>query len=257
MEIRDEYAVGPLQDIYVEQGIEARRSWWRDVLAGGDGDALVDQDIVNDPRTVAELIRQLEADPKETAWVWVAQNKHDVSGYYWLISQLHPFQGRILVLFLHNLPFISLKGTLFYPANLFQIPPREFLKAKKLARPVTASEFENDGEEWKRLCSENKEVRILEGAKKLAQYDADFYDDQLLSFLGNEWQKASKLIHHFLHKATHSTGDAFLLWRLKKLIENQRIEYQGVLATMKDFEVRSKEAEPVEAAQQTSANVEK
>ena len=126
MEIKDDYAVGPLGDIYSEQGIEQRSAWWHEVLAGGEYDGPAGEGSVNDPQTVRKLIAALEQDPQETAWVWVAQNKHDVSGYYWLVSQLPVFQGRVLVLFLHNLPFISLKGTLFYPVNLFQIPPREF-----------------------------------------------------------------------------------------------------------------------------------
>lgn len=246
IEIKDEYAVGPVLDIYSDHGIEARRSWWREVLAGGDHDGLEDQDAVNDPGTVAGLISQLEADPEQTAWIWVAQNKHDVSGYYWLISQLSRFQGRILILFLHNLPFISTKGTIFYPINLFQIPPREFLKAKKLARVVTASEFENDEEEWKRLCAEDKWVRILEGGKKLGQYNADFYDKELFGFLHSDWQKASRLMNQFLQKATHITGDAYLLWRLKELIKHQRVDYQGTLGALKDFEVRAGSVEQIE-----------
>ena len=53
------------------------------------------------------------------------------------LSQLAEFQGRIFILYLNNLPFINEKGAIFYPTTLFSIPPKEFIKAKKLARPVT------------------------------------------------------------------------------------------------------------------------
>ena len=36
MQIKDDFAVGPLNDIYTEEGIAARKQWWREVLAGGD-----------------------------------------------------------------------------------------------------------------------------------------------------------------------------------------------------------------------------
>lgn len=242
--IKDDYAVGPLLDIYSEQGIEYRMQWWKQVLSGGDYDAPADHSRVHDRQTVAILMETLQNNPQELVWVWAAQNKHDVSGYYWLISQLKDFQGRIFLLYLNNLPFISEKGTIFYPVNLFQIPPREFLKAKKLARLVTTGEFEMDADEWIRLCSENKEVRILEGGKKLIQYDTDFYDPLLLRYLHATWQKASRLMSQFMHKAEHTTGDAFLLWRLKKLIREKKIDYQGELRHMKDFEVRLKATEP-------------
>ncbi len=160
-----------------------------------------------------------------------------MSGYYWLMSQLKNYQSRVFILYLNNLPFINEKGNIFYPEWLHVIPPREFLKAKKLARPITLCEFEVDPDEWKRLCNENKMVRILEGGKKLAQYDVDFYDDDLKKFITGEWQKASKIIHQFLHKNKQTTGDAFLLWRLKSLTPKE-LDVQGEVKGMKDFEVK-------------------
>jgi hypothetical protein len=55
-----------------------------------------------------------------------------------------------------------------------------------------------------------------------------------------DWQKAAKLIHQFLHKAKHTTGDAYLLWRLKVMIAQDMFDVQGKVANMKDFEVKTK-----------------
>ncbi|RYY11964.1 MAG: DUF1835 domain-containing protein, partial [Chitinophagaceae bacterium] len=148
VEIKDDYAVGPLKDIYTEEGMEVRKQWWRELLAGGDQDGYVDKDIVHDHRTITGLLGKLDADPEERLWIWAAQNKHDVSGYYWLLHYLKPYQGRVYILYLNNLPFINDKGAIFYPQWLHVIPPKEFLKAKKLARPITLSEFEVDPDEW-------------------------------------------------------------------------------------------------------------
>src|SRR5271170_6532246 len=143
LQIHDDFAVGPISGIYTEEGIAGRKQWWREVLAGGDYDGWVDNGkVADDNRTVATLRQRLQDDEKEILWIWAAQNKHDVSGYYWLISQLKDFQGRVFILYLNNLPFINEKGQLFYPNNLFEIPPREYLKARKLARTITPSEFE-------------------------------------------------------------------------------------------------------------------
>ena len=104
---------------------------------------------------------------EEKIWIWAAQNKHDVSGYYWLMSQFKNFQGRIFILYLNNLPFINEKGNIFYPVNLFNIPAKEFTESKKISKAYNTSEFEIDADEWLRLCNEEKGVRILEGGKKL------------------------------------------------------------------------------------------
>ncbi len=84
--------------------------------------------------------------------------------------------GKIFVFYLNNLPFINEKGQLFYPTSLQQIQPKEFLKAKKLKRAINLSEFEVDGDEWKRLVQENNPVRILEGGKKIVAKEAEFFD---------------------------------------------------------------------------------
>ena len=124
--------------------------------------------------------------------------------------------------------------------NLFDIPAREFLKARKLARPITLSEFEIDPDEWSRQCQEDKGVRILEGGKKLSSHPYTYYDEELRKFITGDWIKASRLINQFISKAKQSTGDAYLLWRLKQLIAAGELDAQGELKGMKDFEVKSR-----------------
>jgi len=238
VQIKDDYAVGPLENIYVGEGIENRRQWWRDVLAGGDADGKADNGDVDDYKTVAELVGTMRRDENETIWIWAAQNKHDVSGYYWLLNYMKEFQGRVFILYLNNLPFLNEKGNIFYPTWLSEIPAREFLKAKKLAREITPSEFEVDPDEWIRICNENKGVRLLEGGKKLVQEDYDFYDAELKKLVTGDWQKASKIIHTHLTKAKNTTGDMYLLWRLKGMIAQGMFDVQGTVGKMKEFEVK-------------------
>lgn len=243
IQIKDDYAVGPIKDIYSDEGIEARKQWWREVLAGTEIQMTIDTGEVDDMKTVVDLIVKLAMNPDEKVYIWAAQNKHDVSGYYWLMSQLKDFQGRLYILYLNNLPFINEKGLIFYPEWLSHIPPKEFLKAKKLARPITLSEFEVDPDEWTRLQNEEKGVRLLEGGKKLGQKDYDFYDEELKKYITNDWQKASKIINNFLNKSKQTTGDAYMLWRLKQLLAGGNYDVQGELKGMKDFEVKGKSAQ--------------
>jgi len=241
-QVKDEFAVGPIQDLYEDTGKETRKQWWRDVLSGGDYDGKVDDGDVDDHKSVQELIEKMR-NVDEFTWIWAAQNKHDVSGYYWLLHYLKEFQGRVFILYLNNLPFINEKGNIFYPSWLFEISAKEFIKAKKLAREITPAEFEVDPDEWLKLATENKGVRLLEGGKKLVQEDYDFYDAELKKYITKDWQKASKVIHHFLSKSKDTTGDAYLLWRLKALVATSEYDVQGNIARMKDFEVKVKSNE--------------
>jgi hypothetical protein len=225
VEIKDDYAVGPLLDIYETEGYQARRDWWQNVLVHSP---YTDQlDIVDDKVTAHHLMNALNHDENEEIWIWMGQNAHDVSGYYWLMSQFKEYQGRIQVLYLNNLPFLNEKGQLFYPTYLSQIQPKEFLKAKKLARPITLSEFELDPDEWKKLCQENEGVRFLEGGKKLVSMNIGCYDKEILSLLTKNAQKLPSALSNIMTKLKVKLGDAFIVFRLKALAEAGKIVFVG------------------------------
>ena len=152
-------------------------------------------------------------------------------------------------MYLNKLPFINEKGQIFYPIALHQIQPKEFLKAKKLARKVTPSEFEVDPDEWNRLVSENAMVRILEGGKKIVSKEESFYDNDIFNGLSNDWLRGNKAMF-ILGKMKIKTGDLFLLMRMKRLAEEGKIEMTGDPSKgWKEFEVRLKTIieEPIEA----------
>jgi hypothetical protein len=238
--IKDDYAVGPLNGLESPEGWQLRRDWWRELLqASGDYNVEETLDMVDDKLTLHQIITALNEDETEFLWIWAAQNKHDVSGYYWLINQLQDYQGRVHILYLNNLPFINEKGGIFYPTNLHEIQPKEFLKAKKLARLVTPSEFEIDPDEWKRICRENKMVRLLEGGKKLAQVNEDYYDAGIVKYVNGEFQKGSRILQQYYSKEKDTTADVFVLWRIKLLAKTSGWEVRGDIAKgSKDFEIK-------------------
>ena len=256
LEIKDDFAVGPIGNLDTEEGWSERLAWWKELVDQSPyaGDNLVGS--FDDRETVARLKKVLEEDQKEEVWIWMGQNQHDVCGYYWLIAQLKEFQGRVVVLYFNNLPFINDKGQIFYPTTLHEILPKEFLKAKKLNRKVTLSEFEVDPDEWKRLSTENAMIRILEGGKKIVGKEETFYDKDVLNGLSGEWQKGNRAMHHILSRMKLKTGDVFILWRMKYLAAQEKIEMNGETnRNWKDFEVKLKSAAPeiIETENQTGS----
>jgi len=225
IQIKDDFAVGPIVDIYETEGYQQRRDWWKQALEFSPYTEQID--IVDDKMTVHNLLKALDENQSEIVWIWVAQNAHDVCGYYWLMSQLKAYQGRVFILFLNNLPFINEKGGIFYPTNLFEILPKEIIKAKKLNRPITLSEFETDPDEWKKLCNDNAMVRQLEGGKKLSNKEPGFYDKEILQAITGEPQKLSKIFNTLFGKLKVRTGDVFLAWRMRQLIAEGKLELQG------------------------------
>ena len=69
VQVKDDYAVGPLNNIYIGDGIEERKQWWRDVLAGGDYESKVTDGEVDDYKTAAELVGTMRRDENEISWI--------------------------------------------------------------------------------------------------------------------------------------------------------------------------------------------
>ena len=90
VEIKDDYAVGPLLNIYETEGYQARRDWWKTLLEYSPyTDSL---NIVDDKLAVHQLLKAIDEQPEQELWIWMGQNAHDVCSYYWLMSQLKEYQ---------------------------------------------------------------------------------------------------------------------------------------------------------------------
>ena len=228
--IQDEYELGPLENIYVGEGKEIRKEWFVNSI----GKSILDD--ADDYATISKLVGTMRRNEEEQIYIWAAQNVHDVCGYYWMLHFMKEFQGRVFILYLNNLPFINEKGNIFYPNWLSEIPAKEFLKAKKLAREITPSEFEVDPDEWIKIMNDNKGIRILEGGKKIAQFDYDYFDAALKKFVTPTFQKVNKILQQVGAKNKIEVSDAYLIWRLKTLAALQVLEMQGENA--KDLEFR-------------------
>lgn len=225
MVLNEDFSVGPVADIYEAEGFQQRKAFWEEVQQHS---AFPLSDVlVEDKLKVHQLIKKLNEQQEETVWIWMGQNATDVCGYYWLSSQLKNFQGRVFILYLNNLPFLNEKGGIFYPKYLYEILPKEFLKAKRLARPVTPSEFEIDPDEWTKLSSDNAMLRVLEGGKKLGNRGIEWVDTQIKQLLANESFRLPKFLSIAESKLPQSYHPAFVVWRLRILAANGHIHSKG------------------------------
>ena len=241
---QDDLSMGPLVRKADADGQRPRDAWCSRIL-GVEAYTLSQQDA----ELLARLRQLLREDPNSEAWIWMAQNSRDVSGYYWLVAALDEFQGRVHVLYLNNLPFLNEKGQLFFPTDLGEIPPREFLKARKLAREITVAEFEIDAEEFRRLQAESQAIRLLEGAKKLALKPEDAWDAELLKLVQTDFVKAWRLASQLRQKGRLDLSEAFIVYRLRELAREGRLDLKAEGAAWRDLEYRLAEvrSQPAES----------
>jgi hypothetical protein len=159
--------------------------------------------------------------------------------YHWVLQYLGKYVGRLYVVNIAGLPFLDENGKVFFPKSLSEIQPKELVKARRLARLVTPAELEVDGDEWKKLVIENAGIRTLEGGKRLLSKNEDLYDSQLISFASHQFQKAQRIVNQAITRYNLPTGDLYLGWRLRKMVEMGKLELQGdITKSLKDFEVK-------------------
>ena len=220
--LKDILHVGPLQKEEGQTFSELRTAFWQNVVANEKNFVPVD-----DMERLLEISAAMFKDEEIKAWFWMAPAPADVSAYHWMLPYLSKHMGRFYLLNITGLPFLDEQGKIYYPKSISEILPKELVKARRLARLVTHAEVEVDTDEWRKLVEENAGIRVHEGGKRLTSKTEDHYDNQLLSFCSQQFQKASKIVRQALSKYQIPTGDVYLGWRLRKLAEEGKIVIQG------------------------------
>lgn len=232
--IKDVLSVGPLQKEEGQKFSEMRSAFWQQVINNEKNPVVVD-----DLERLSQVSIELSKNEDAKVWLWIAPWPADVCTYHWTLKYLGAYLGRFFVVNIAGLPFLDENGKIFFPKSIGDIQPRELVKARKLARAVTPAELEVDGDEWRKLVRENAGIRTHEGGKRLLSKPETHYDNQLVSFCSQQYQKASKVIGQAMAKFNIPTGDTYLGWRLRRLAEAELLQIQGdTTKALKDFEVK-------------------
>jgi hypothetical protein len=239
--IKDNFYIGPLTTLDDNLDWQNRLAWWNQQLGEYQTNPLSEEEYAHDRNIVTHIIEHCNQSDDHTATIWMGQNANDVCGYFWLVSQLAAYQGKIKVIYLNNLPFINEKGGIFYPTHLTQILPAEFIKALKIERAVSLSEFEVDGDEWKSLTQQENEYRILDGAKKIISQPNTLFDNEIIKFC-EQPLKIGKVISTLLPKLKNFPSDVFIVGRIYSLINEGKIALTKPAKQYKEREITAVKA---------------
>lgn len=233
--LKDHLGVGPLSSSNETEEIShdtLRSAFWNTISPQ------VEPWVMDDEAKILALITKV-LEEEEPCCFWLAPNVTDVCAYLWLLPFFKKHPSVLHTINVIGLPFLNEKGQMFYPNTFAQIPPKEFVKTKRLLKEVSPAEYEVEGDEWARLQAEQTWVRTHEGGKKVASKENAFVDSQLKTIISAEFQKAHKVVNEAFKKSTQTIPAAFFEYRLRKLIEAEAISVQGdVTKTSRDFEVK-------------------
>ncbi|HTO14241.1 MAG TPA: DUF1835 domain-containing protein [Edaphocola sp.] len=214
--IKDIFNIGPLKSETLTFS-QLRTKFWQEILK-------VDKIAIKDLEELMNLSSRLSNSEVDKVCYWMAGIPSDTCAYYWLLHFLKKHMGRLHVININGLPFIGPEGRLFYPESISQLPEKQVIKAMKLLRVVSPSEWETEAEQWKKLISDTEhEIRILSGVKQLTGKPINHYDTCLLSLVTKNNQKIHKIVFNAIEKYKIHTGHSFLIWRLEQMQASELI----------------------------------
>src|SRR6478609_11080597 len=68
--MQDDYSVGPIQNLFSEEGLAERKNWWNDVRQEA-GAPLSEE---SDSGTLIKILQRMKEEEFDQIWIWMAPN---------------------------------------------------------------------------------------------------------------------------------------------------------------------------------------
>lgn len=245
----DIFSVGPIANLASNTGLESRYNWLRTHCINEPFEAVdeLNQSLAQFKHTLEEL-NQLP--PTEPIFIWASENAHEQTG---LRFASHFFKNRENPLYYVN-PH-QIEQQLSSDEDIIDESPYtgsiDFKKIKSLftevnesmvLTPKTKYELAMD---WERLSHSNAFLRLwIHG--HIADVPTSMFDHHLITFAKayhfdhglDEWIPITRLIGETLGVINQYTGDGFLAYRMKQLINAGVFEMEQTPKLPRFYRVR-------------------
>ena len=228
---RDDLSVGRI-DRLMETYID-RIDWFAKITARTDfGDYLKDR-LEDYVRTDYEETLVFRPDDKIVFW-----HSGIVSEQVTLRYLAKRFFGRQLwEVDVSDLRIHYWNGMKVVPRALGECSSPELMEAIQHIQPISEKRMEKYRSEWTQLEKDSSVLRIFE-AGQIIPVEESYYDQVLLDATSRRFKPASEVVGTVMGSADQIIADTFLNYRLRQLIEDQRIEHRGSLYSLGSYQVR-------------------
>lgn len=222
--------IGPTCDINANEDIQKRINWLQKVF-GANPNTPVEQDI----KSIEAIVKH--ADNINSVFIWTGHCASEIISTARLIYHLSKFDKPISIANF-NTPVRSIHGDIIYPKALNQTATFQVKDIFEQFEIIDKSKLTDYISLWEKVKSENGELWICDNNGKINVEKTDYFDSYLLSHCNENFQKAARIIGETLVDTDFNVGDSYLNWRLKQLSLNGKIETQGKLIEIRDYEVK-------------------
>lgn len=233
--LEDDLRVGPISNLNFNDKIKDRKNWLLNVLKKTNE---VEKIISNVEKDIEKIDAILNNENHKIFYLWTFKNALDIISTAKLITKLMEFNSTVFIIDFNEITLQNKKGNSFYPKSLIEVNSSKIYNIFNNFKQLETEQFIKWESLWKKIESENSSLRILDNNGNIKPKKESHFDDILISFCNNKFQKSARIIGYTLVDSEFSISDWYLNWRLKKLSEMKKIETIGELKDMRDYEVK-------------------
>ncbi|OAB45172.1 DUF1835 domain-containing protein [Paenibacillus antarcticus] len=247
--LRDNYAVGPMQQLNTPEGRKYRREWFRERMHLDDDydNFMYEEEFFN--KVVTELKRIPEHIP---ITIWTGNNALEQIG---LRYTLYLFRNKSNPIYVINTEVDN--HTLFdtpelttYYRHTGEINPEklgQIMQHNESVAAITRTQREAFEQEWSNVSGNSSDLRIWE-QEEITHVNEDYYDQYIIetvsklhnNFGNYEFIKSARVIGEVIGNLEQFLTDSFFEHRLRQLIYSGILEIKGVPKAMRYYSVRLK-----------------
>lgn len=178
--LNDQLDIGLLSDSEMSFS-ELRNNFWQHL---GD-QKLCTYNSFDDLKSIINLLETYKKNPEIQVFYWLQSKGYYWAHYYWLLHWLHPMQENLHIINGIGLPFLNENKALIFPDNWEEIPSDEIEKARQLARNISPSTWEIEGDTFKNMLKEQHFVRAINPQGKVEFIATQEAKQHFLNFAKN------------------------------------------------------------------------
>lgn len=225
---RDDFTQGPISECSTPKGIHQRIEYWKSV----DKVLNFEMDVQDFYLKSIQLLKDIDTDQLT---IWVGDSCHDILMTGWLLSFL---EKKNIQWFIVNLADIEIEDMPqgLPVVNLAMYTPDQLSKLWKYRKALIEQDKKYYISVFRKASEENSHYRIKNN-RAIISIGEDYYDEYILSHIGDEFEPISKVIGKILRDGRHSISDTTIEWNIKKMINHKGITYTGNPESKDDYSI--------------------
>ena len=242
----DIFSIGPVWQLHEENGVKSRFEWMKNCISA-EYDEFPDY-----KQRFEKAINEINSIPEGVhITIWTSDNAHEQTGLRFVVYLLK--EKNIDITLINTTEayeeLFQVKKVKYTPLHTGEIPTEklQIIYEQGHGKFFTDHDREDLEKEWLSLSESQETLRIWRNGR-IQSIPGDYYDEFIINRAKKlhskqktkEYMKSARLIGEVLGHLDQYVGDAFLEYRLKKLIEEGVFESEGSLEAMRFYSVKLK-----------------